>query len=55
MGAPAEEATYRGTPGWMDWYDTEEPQSVLKYQRRSYEHYSDEMRSIVQAMMAVSP
>ena len=48
MGAPAEEATYLETPGWMDWYDTEESQS------RSYEHYSDQMRAIVHAMMAES-
>ena len=54
MGAPAEEATYRETPGWMDWYDTEESQRILNYQSRSYEHYSDEMRSIVQAMMTES-
>ena len=54
MGAPAEDATYRETPGWMDWYDTEESQRILKYQGRSYEHYSDQMRAIVQAMMAES-
>jgi nucleoside-diphosphate-sugar epimerase len=52
MGAPAEEATYMGTPGWMDWYDTEESNRILKYQSRSYEHYSDQMRALVQAMMA---
>ncbi|MCL0029190.1 NAD(P)-dependent oxidoreductase [Dehalococcoidia bacterium] len=51
VGAPAEEAIYRDTPGWMDWYDTEESQRILKYQSRSYEHYSDEMRAIVRAMM----
>ena len=51
VGAPADEATYRETPGWMDWYDTEESQRILKYQSRSYEHYSDEMRAIVRAMM----
>ncbi len=51
VGAPAEDATYRDTPGWMDWYDTEESQRILKYQSRSYGHYSDEMRAIVRAMM----
>ena len=53
MGALAEEATYRKTPGWMDW-DNEESQRILKYQSRSYEHYSDEMRAMVRAMMAES-
>jgi|TARA_Y100000310_G_scaffold238067_1_gene241393 nucleoside-diphosphate-sugar epimerase len=52
MGAPADEAVYRDTPGWMDWYDTEESQRILGYQNRSYQHYSDEMRAIVEAMMA---
>ncbi len=52
MGAPADEAVYRVSPGWTDWYDTEESQRILKYQNRSYQHYSDEMRSIVETMMA---
>jgi nucleoside-diphosphate-sugar epimerase len=52
MGAPADEAVYRDTPGWVDWYDTGESQRILKYQNRSYQHYSDEMRAIVEALMA---
>ena len=51
MGAPIELATYRESPGWMDWYDTEESQRILACQNRSYQHYLDEMRAIVQAMM----
>ena len=51
MGAPVEMATYRDTPGWMDWYDTEDSQRVLKYQNRSYQHYIGEMQAIIQAMM----
>ena len=51
MGAPIDLATYRETPGWMDWYDTEESQRALGYQNRDYQHYIDEMRAIVQAMM----
>ena len=52
MGAPADEAVYRESPGWVDWYDTEESQRILKYQTRSYQHYASEMRAIVEAMMA---
>jgi nucleoside-diphosphate-sugar epimerase len=52
MGAPDDDAVYRDSPGWMDWYDTEESQRILGYQNRSYQHYSDEMRAIVEAMMA---
>ena len=51
MGAPVELATYRETPGWMDWYDTEESQSILGYQNRSYQHYIGEMQAIIQEMM----
>ena len=51
MGAPVELATYRETPGWMDWYDTEESQRILGYQNRSYQHYNGEMQAIIQSMM----
>ena len=51
MGAPVEMATYRDTPGWMDWYDTAESQAALGYQNRSYQHYIGEMQAIIQAMM----
>ena len=51
MGAPVEMATYRDTPGWMDWYDTEESQRILGYQNRSYQHYIGEMRDIIRGMV----
>jgi len=52
LGAPADNAVYRGVPGWVDWYDTEESQRILQYQSRSYEDYSNEMRLMVEALMA---
>tara|TARA_Y100001970_G_scaffold8156_1_gene9447 strand:+ start:156488 stop:157357 length:870 start_codon:yes stop_codon:yes gene_type:complete len=52
MGAPVNLANYRETSGWNHWYDTEESQSILKYQNRSYEYYSDQMRKIVEDMMS---
>ncbi|MCI0439218.1 MAG: NAD(P)-dependent oxidoreductase [Chloroflexi bacterium] len=52
MGAPVEDAVYRDKPGWVDWYDTQESQRILRYQNRTYQHYADEMRGIVEAMMA---
>ncbi|MEC7734181.1 MAG: NAD(P)-dependent oxidoreductase [Chloroflexota bacterium] len=52
MGAPVEMAVYREEPGWNDWYDTTESQKILKYQNRSYDFYSGEMKSIVEEMMA---
>ena len=51
VGAPADDAVYRDTPGWVDWYDTEESQRALGYQNRPYQHYAQQMRDIVQAMM----
>ena len=51
MGAPVEMATYRDSPGWVDWYDTEESQRILRYQNRNYQHYIGEMRAIIQEMM----
>ena len=52
MGAPFEDVDYRQSPGWVDWYDTEESQQLLGYQNRSYQHYSDEMNAIIEEMMA---
>ena len=51
MGAPVDLAVYRETPGWVDWYDTEESQRILRYQNRSYQDYLAEMRAVIQAMM----
>ena len=52
MGAPVDMAVYRETPGWNDWYDTEESQRILRYQNRSYDYYSGQMKAIVEEMMA---
>lgn len=52
MGAPMEDVDYRQSPGWVDWYDTEESQRILHYQNRSYQFYSDEMHKIVEELMA---
>ena len=51
LGAPVDEAVYRASPGWIDWYDTQESARVLGYQQRSYQHFSNEMRALVEAMM----
>jgi len=31
--------TYYETPGWLDWYDTEESQAVLQYQNTSFDDF----------------
>ncbi len=52
VGAPADEAVYRDSPGWVDWYDTDDSQRSLGYQQRSYQNFAAEMRAVVEAMMA---
>ena len=52
LGAPVEEAVYRDTPGWVDWYDTGESQRILQYQNRPYHQYAGEMRKVVESLMA---
>src|SRR5882724_5075074 len=36
LGVPPEEATYRTSPGWVDWYDTQDSQQLLSYQETPY-------------------
>jgi nucleoside-diphosphate-sugar epimerase len=36
LGVPPGEATYRTSPGWVDWYDTEASQQLLRYQETPY-------------------
>ena len=51
FGASSNEAVYRQEPGWMDWYNTCESQTFLRYQNRTYQHYSKEMRQLIASMM----
>jgi nucleoside-diphosphate-sugar epimerase len=36
LGVPPDEATFRTSPGWVDWYDTQESQQLLSYQNTPY-------------------
>jgi nucleoside-diphosphate-sugar epimerase len=36
LGVSPAEATYRTSPGWVDWYDTEAAQQLLRYQETPY-------------------
>ena len=36
LGVAPEEATFRTSPGWVDWYDTQESQQLLNYQNVPY-------------------
>jgi nucleoside-diphosphate-sugar epimerase len=52
LGVPREEAKFRDTPGWVDWYDTEESQRLLRYQRTSYETFLSQIKAEVDRLMA---
>jgi nucleoside-diphosphate-sugar epimerase len=52
MGVPHEEAKFRDTPGWVDWYDTEESQRLLRYQNTPYETFLGQIKAEVDRLMA---
>ena len=52
LGVPIEEAQFQDEPGWCDWYDTEESQQSLGYQRTSYQAYLQQLIAEIQQMMA---
>ncbi len=51
MGVPIEEAHYRSTPGWCDWYDTEESQRLLKYQNTPYKDFLGQIQAEVKKLL----
>jgi nucleoside-diphosphate-sugar epimerase len=51
MGVPAEEAKFRDTPGWVDWYDTTASQRLLAYQNTSYETFLAQIKAAVEQLM----
>jgi len=51
LGVPVEEARFQKQPGWCDWYDTEESQSILSYQNISYQAYLGQLRDEIEKMM----
>jgi len=51
LGVPIEEARFQEHPGWCDWYDTEESQRVLRYQKTSYQAYLGQLGNEIEKMM----
>lgn len=47
MGLPPEEGCYRESPGYFDWYDTEESQSLLGYQQTSFARFLELLQAAV--------
>ena len=51
LDVPIEEARFQEHPGWCDWYDTEESQRVLSYQKTSYQAYLGQLGDEIGKMM----
>jgi len=54
MGLPAEEAKYTDCPSCFDWYDTEESQAVLEYQRTSFDEFLALLERAIEEALNVS-
>ncbi len=52
MGVPPEEARFRDSPGWVDWYDTVESQQLLAYQNTPYSTFLAQIKAEVDRLMA---
>jgi nucleoside-diphosphate-sugar epimerase len=51
LDLPPEDARYRHTPWWSDWYDTTESQAILSYQRTSFSEYLEQLgRAVREAL-----
>ena len=51
MGVPPEEATFRTSPGWVDWYDTQESQQLLRYQNTPYGTFLAQIEAEIARLM----
>jgi nucleoside-diphosphate-sugar epimerase len=48
LDIPIEEAHYRQTPWWSDWYDTAQSQALLGYQKTSFSRYLEQLNGAIQ-------
>jgi nucleoside-diphosphate-sugar epimerase len=51
LGVSPEEATFRTSPGWVDWYDTQESQRVLAYQNTPYGTFLAQIEAEIARLM----
>ncbi len=52
FGTPEQVAAYPDTPGYRDWYETEEAQRILRFQNRAYGEYLSELRHAAKSRAA---
>lgn len=51
LDVPMEEASFRQTPWWSDWYDTAEAQALLNYQQTPFPEFLEQLdRAILDAL-----
>jgi nucleoside-diphosphate-sugar epimerase len=51
LGVPPEEATFRASPGWLDWYDTQASQELLSYQNTPYGTFLAQIEAEIARLM----
>ena len=51
LDVPLEEASYRQTPWWSDWYDTAEAQALLNYQHTSFPEFLEQLDQAILAAL----
>ena len=51
LDVPVERTHYHETPGWCDWYDTDESQAILGYQRTTFPHFLELLDRAIQEML----
>jgi nucleoside-diphosphate-sugar epimerase len=51
LGVSPEEATFRTSPGWVDWYDTQESQQLLNYQQTPYGTFLAQIEAEIARLM----
>jgi UDP-glucose 4-epimerase len=51
LDIPVEDASYRDSPWWSDWYDTTESQSVLNYQHTSFPQFLEQLDQAILEML----
>lgn len=53
MDIPIEEANYRQTPWWSDWYDTAEAQAALHFQCTTFDEYLAQLDAAVRETLGL--
>ena len=51
LDVPVAKTHYHETPGWCDWYDTDESQAVLGYQKTTFPHFLELLDKAIQEML----